>query len=29
MSSDIEGRLEALRKEVEALKSKGEVVISE
>jgi hypothetical protein len=29
MSSDIEGRLAALRKEVEALKSKGEVVISE
>ena len=29
MSSDIEGRLEALRKEVEALKSKGEVIISE
>ncbi len=29
MSSDIEGRLEALRKEVEALKSKGEVVITE
>jgi len=29
MSSDIEGRLEALRKEVQELKSKGEVVISE
>jgi uncharacterized protein len=29
MSSDIEGRLEALRKEVEALKGKGEVVITE
>ena len=29
MSSDIEGRLEALRKEVQELKSKGEVVITE
>jgi succinate-acetate transporter protein len=29
MSSDIEGRLERLRKEVEELKAKGEVVVSE
>jgi len=29
MSTDIEGRLEALRREVQELKSKGEVVVSE
>ncbi len=29
MSSDIEGRLEGLRREVEELKAKGEVVVSE
>jgi uncharacterized protein len=29
MSTDIEGRLEALRREVQELKSKGEIVVSE